>query len=34
MSPSRSSRFFEGMPWTTSSLIEVQRVAGEAAGSP
>ena len=28
MSPSWSTRLREGMPWTTSSLIEVHRVAG------
>ena len=29
MSPSLSFRLGEGIPWTTSSLIEVQTVAGK-----
>src|SRR2546422_839914 len=33
MSPSRSFRFGEGMPWTISSLIEVQIVRGNPGGT-
>ena len=29
MLPSRSTRFFEGMPWTISWLIEVHSVLGK-----
>ena len=28
MSPSRITRFFEGMPWTISSFTETQTLAG------